>query len=181
MFIIPLMKKINVLTGGIGCGKSYIANKMKAHGIEVYDCDAAAKRIMREDESVRQKLIDLIGLETYDGNKLNKAIVSKFLLASSANAKAINAIVHPAVAQDFLESPYTWLESAIYFESGFDKVLEQITDAKPHVVCVSAPLEVRVERIVKRDNITPAQALEWINAQLPQEEKERLSDEVIQN
>ncbi|MDO5446515.1 MAG: dephospho-CoA kinase [Prevotellaceae bacterium] len=177
------MKRIKIITGGIGSGKSYVCEKLRKRGIEVYDCDAAAKRIMREDPDVRQQLINLIGEEAYTGNELNKAAVAKFLLQSEYNTQAINAIVHPAVAADFLASDYEWMESAIYYEADFGNVLKQVSSEpiSPYVICVSAPTKVRIRRIMKRDNITEEKALEWINKQIPQEEKERRSDFVIHN
>ena len=85
------------ITGGIGSGKSYVCKLLHARGITVYDCDAAAKRLMRTSPALQQQLCDLIGPDTYlpDGT-LNKALVARFLLASEQNAKSIDAIVHPA-------------------------------------------------------------------------------------
>lgn len=181
--IILPMKRIKIITGGIGSGKSYVCEKLRKRGIEVYDCDAAAKRIMRDNADVRRKLIDLIGEEAYAGKELNKAAVAKFLLQSDDNTRAINAIVHPAVAADFISSGYEWMESAIYYEADFGKVLNEVSGGElvPYVICVSAQTKVRIRRIMKRDNITEEKALEWINKQIPQEEKERRSDFVIYN
>ena len=95
------------ITGGIGSGKSYVCRLLAERGIEVYDCDRAAKRLMRESESLRQQLIALIGPEAYEPSEpypLNKKVVAAFLLASESNARALDAIVHPAVFQDFLQS-----------------------------------------------------------------------------
>ena len=80
------------------------------------------------------------------------------------------------MAEDFLLSGKEWLESAIFFDSGFDRRI-----AFDRVICVSAPLEVRVERVMKRDGISREKVLEWMNRQLPQEEVERRSDYVIVN
>lgn len=162
------------ITGGIGSGKSYVCSLLESRGIEVYDCDSAAKRIMRESPSVRKALTDLIGQDAYADGKPDKAVISKFLLDAEDNKKRINAIVHPAVADDFKASGLQFMECAILFESGFDKLVDC-------VVCVSAPIEVRVDRIIARDSITREKAREWINCQMSQEEMEAKSDFVILN
>ena len=92
------------ITGGIGSGKSYVCKRLAARGIEVYDCDSAAKRLIRTSDSIRRQLTELIGEDAYMGDTLNKAAVARFLLASERNAQAIDRIVHPAVFQDFEES-----------------------------------------------------------------------------
>lgn len=162
------------ITGGIGSGKSYVCSKLKDYGIEVYDCDAAAKRLMRTDKSLQKRLSDAVGTEVFPAGQLDKAVLAKFLLSSEANNRIVNSIVHPAVAEDFNYSGMHWLESAILFEADFQKNVDR-------VLCVSAPLEVRIQRIMKRDGISREQAIEWIDRQMPQEEKERRSHYVIVN
>lgn len=158
------------ITGGIGSGKSYVCKLLKARGIEVYDCDAGAKHVLATSAEVRRRLTELIGADAYmaDG-RLNKAVVASFLLASEDNKKAINAIVHPAVMDDFISSGKAWMESAILFESGCDRFVDK-------VVAVTAPDDVRISRIMMRDNITRAKAQEWIDCQMSQEEIRRRSD-----
>ena len=107
------------IAGGIGSGKSYVCALIRQRGFEVYDCDSAAKRLIRTDPDIRSRLTALIGPDTYTAEgQLNKAVVARFLLASDANADAIDAIVHPAVFRDFEASGLQWLESAIMYESG---------------------------------------------------------------
>lgn len=163
------------ITGGIGSGKSHVCHLLAKRGIRVYDCDAAAKRLMRSNE-LRQQLTRLVGDGLYINNVLQKAMLAKFLLASEANKQAVNTVVHPAVARDFMQSDYQWLESAILFDSGFDRRVPF-----DRIVCVTAPTAIRVERIMQRDNITREKALEWINCQMPQDEMARRSDFVINN
>lgn len=162
------------LTGGIGSGKSYVCSLLRQRGIEVYDCDSAAKRIISEKESVREQLRRLIGPDTFVDGSLNKTAVSAFLLASHTNAEAINAIVHPAVADDFECSDSQWMECAILYESGFDRLVDT-------VIAVSAPLETRIRRIMKRDGVSRQRALEWINRQMPAEEVERRAKFIVVN
>jgi dephospho-CoA kinase len=168
------------VTGGIGSGKSYVCRLLKRRGIEVYDCDAAAKRLMRQSADLRRQLTDLIGPDTYvrssDGQsfQLNKSAVAQFLLASESNAHAIDAIVHPAVAADYLQSGQQWMECAILFESGFDRLVD-------HIIVVTAPQEVRVSRIMQRDGISREKALEWMNRQWSQDEVRRCAHDEIVN
>ena len=100
--------------------------------------------------------------------------MAAFLLASDENQKAVNAIVHPAVADDFKASGYDWMECAILFESGFDHLVDC-------VICVTAPEEVRIQRVMARDGLTRERALDWLAKQFPQEEVRRRSDYEIVN
>lgn len=163
------------ITGGIGSGKSYVCALLKKRGIEVYDCDAGAKRVLATSPDVRRRMIELIGGDAYTSDgKLNKAAVAQFLLASDDNKRAINAIVHPAVMDDFMASGLMWMESAILFESGCDRYVDK-------VVAVTAPVDVRIERIMHRDGITCEKAKEWIDCQMSQEEISQRSDFEIIN
>ena len=164
------------ITGGIGSGKTFVCQLLNAHGIEVFDCDASAKRLMRTSPDLQQALTELVGEEVFSNHSLNKSLLAKFLLESEENKQAVNNIVHPAVAEDFMQSGKDWLESAIFFDSGFHKRLYI-----DKVVCVTAPLEVRLQRIIARDGISREKAMEWIHRQMPQEEVLRLSDYEIVN
>ena len=163
------------ITGGIGSGKSYICKLLAQRGIEVYDCDAAAKRLIRTSPDIRRQLTTLIGPDIYlEDGSLNKAVVARFLLESEANAKAIDAIVHPAVFRDFEESGSLWMESAIMFESGAYRYVDR-------VVVVTAPEEVRIQRVMQRDGISREKVLEWLQRQWPQEEVIRRANYEIVN
>lgn len=164
------------ITGGIGAGKSYVCRLLEKRGINVYDCDAAAKRLMRTSTPLQQQLQELIGNDVYRDGSLQKSVLAQFLLASEENKQAVNDIVHPAVAKDFEDSEYTWLESAILFDSRFNERTHF-----DYIICVTAPLEVRITRIMQRDNISREKTLEWINRQLPQEEVVRMSNFEIVN
>ena len=163
------------VTGGIGSGKSYVCRLIEQRlGVEVYDCDSAAKRLMRTSPQLRQQLTELIGPDTYVDDKLNKAVIAQFLLASHENARAIDRIVHPAVFADFEASGLQWVESAILYESGLDQMIDR-------VIVVTAPEEVRIERVMRRDGITAEKARQWIARQLPQEELLSRADYEIVN
>ena len=162
------------VTGGIGSGKSYVCRQLAERGIRVYDCDAAAKRLMRTSAVLQEKLKELVGAEVYHDGQLVKPVMAEFLLASDENQKAVNSIVHPAVAEDFRASDYDWMECAILFESGFDHLVDS-------VICVTAPEEVRIQRVMSRDGLSRERALEWLAKQFPQEEVLRRSDYEIVN
>ena len=151
------------IAGGIGSGKSYICRSLRQRGYEVYDCDAAAKRLIRTSPDIRRELTALIGPDTYDAETgaLNKAAVARFLLASESNAKAIDAIVHPAVFRDFQESG-----------------LDQLMDV---VIAVVAPKEVRIQRVMDRDHISREEVLEWMSRQYPQREVIQRANFVLVN
>lgn len=165
------------ITGGIGAGKSFVCRQLELQGFKVYDCDSAAKRLMRQSAALQQQLRQLVGDAVYSySGTLQKRVLADFLLSSEKNKQAINDIVHPAVAEDFIQSGMEWLESAILFESGFDKRVQF-----DHIVCVVAPRETRLKRIMQRDNITREKAAEWIDAQMKQEKMMSLSDFCIIN
>lgn len=164
------------ITGGIGAGKSFVCRELERHGIDVYDCDAAAKRLMREDTCLKNDLRQLVGQEVYLDDVLQKPILAKFLLESEAHKNAVNNLVHPAVARDFEQSGCDWLESAILFESGF---IHRTHFDK--VICVTAPQEVRLQRVMSRDHISADKAMAWILAQMEQEEMVLRSDFEIVN
>ena len=163
------------ITGGIGSGKSYVCRRMQARGIEVYDCDTAAKRLIRTSPDIHQQLTQLIGPDTYDTDgRLNKAAVAQFLLRSEENAHAIDAIVHPAVFRDFEESGMQWMESAIMYESGIYRLVDR-------VIVVTAPQDIRIQRVMQRDGISREKVLEWMQRQWAQEDVRQRADYEIVN
>ena len=155
------------ITGGIGSGKSYVCKRLAKRGITVYDCDAAAKRLIRTSPTLQEQIISLVG-------SLEKSAMSRFLLASEANQQAMNAIIHPAVFRDFEASGIEWMESAILFESGARELVDK-------VVVVTAPQEVRIQRVMQRDGITREKALQWISCQWSQDEVKAHADYEIIN
>ena len=162
------------ITGGIGSGKSYVCSLLKNYGITIYDCDQAAKRLMATEKKLQERISEAVGKEVFPNGVLNKATLAEFLLASKENNEKINHIVHPAVAADFQRSGIEWMECAILFEAHFEENVDR-------VICVTAPLETRIARVMKRDGITRSKAEEWINRQMSQEEKVSRSHYVISN
>lgn len=163
------------ITGGIGSGKSYVCHLLQEQGYAIYDCDNAAKRLIKTSPEIRKRLTDLIGPDTYfDDGRLNKGAVVEFLLASESNAHAVDHIVHPAVFDDFIKSGMEWMESAIIFDSGIYRLVDR-------VIVVTAPEEVRIQRVMQRDGISREKVKEWMSRQLPQEVVRLLADYEIVN
>lgn len=162
------------ITGGIGSGKTYVCQRLKERGISIYDCDSAAKKLIRTSPHIRQQLTALVGPHAYMGEQLNKEAIATFLLQSDANQKAINDIVHPAVADDFIASGMQWMECAILFESGFNRLVDI-------VIAVRAPEEVRIQRVCSRDSILPQKAKEWMQRQWNQDKVTAAAQYVIDN
>ena len=172
------------LTGGIGCGKSYVAGKMQLRGIPVYDSDQRAKLLTATDPAIKEALSELVGPTLYcpcGCGVMQKEVLAQFIFGNPVNLAKVNAIIHPRVKDDFrrwtdsLESKeFCILESAILFESGFESEVD-------FTVCVDAPLALRIKRCVKRDNTTEQAVIARINSQMDQEEKCRKADFVILN
>lgn len=168
------------ITGGIGCGKSFVSSILKkCYSIPVYDCDSEAKRLMSSDEEIRRKLVGLVGEGVYCGSVLNRKLLADYLFANAENAQGVNAIVHPAVWSDFLRwakeqcCPLVALESAILFECGFNARMD-------YVLFVDAPEEVRLCRAMQRDSATEEQIRARMNMQHP-EEYRQMSDFIVDN
>ena len=109
------------ITGGIGSGKSYISSLLREQmNVPVYDCDTEAKRLICEDDTIRQKLTELAGASVYKNGELQKNVLADYLFASQQHVQQVNAIVHPAVRKDIgkwvkqQDSPVVAVESAIY-------------------------------------------------------------------
>jgi dephospho-CoA kinase len=173
------MKKIG-LTGGIGSGKTTIAGIFKSLGVPVYNSDERAKQIYFHEE-VRPAVEKLLGKEAYlTEAELNKSHISSLIFGDQQLLHALNSIIHPAVGKDFEQwlskqnAPFVIKESALLFEAGIHEKMDD-------VILVTAPLEVRIQRTMKRDGLTRKQVEDKVNNQMPQEEKVRMSRWVIDN
>ncbi|MGN6341496.1 MAG: dephospho-CoA kinase [Ginsengibacter sp.] len=168
------------ITGGIGSGKSTVAQIFSVLGIPVYDADSAAKRLMSEDERLKEKIIENFGEASYAEGKLDRKYLAAQVFNNDQKTSLLNSIVHPATIRDAEEwikqqtAPYVIKEAALIFESGSDKMLDKI-------IGVSSPLELRIERTMHRNNLTREQVLQRISLQMDEDEKLRLCDYVIVN
>ena len=148
------------ITGGIGSGKSVIARQLRKIGYSVYDTDSEAKRIIVEDATVREQMTALFGEEVYKDGVYQTALVAQQVFADKNLLAKLNAIVHPAVKADIMSrfrslgvlseplkrnSGLFFIECAILFQAGFDVLCDK-------VVAVTAPEDIRLERVIARDH-----------------------------
>lgn len=157
------MKKIGI-TGGIGSGKSIISRILKTMGYPIYDSDSWAKHLMNNHPNIRQALINKFGIEAYTQNGLNRAYLAQQIFNDKANLSFVNSIVHPIVCDHFIQwtenqhSKFVFIESAILFSSGLDKILDK-------VIYVDAPQELRIQRAILRDKASAEAITARINSQ----------------
>ncbi len=168
------------LTGGIGSGKTTVSKMFKALGVPVYDSDSEAKKLMNTAPALKEAISALLGHEAYQKGALQRTFVAEKVFADRKLLGALNAIVHPAVREHFKEwvrsqkAPYVIQEAAILFENGSYSQYHKM-------ILVRAPKEMRIERIMGRDNSTRQQILNRMEQQWEDERKAGLSDYVIDN
>lgn len=168
------------LTGGIGSGKSTVANIFKVLGIPVYDADSASKRLMTENEELKSQIKNAFGEEVYSGGVLNRKYLAEEVFGKSEKLVFLNSLVHPATIKDAAEwmkkqkTPYLIKEAALIFESGSQKGLD-------YVIGVKTPLALRLQRTMERNQITEEQVKARMDKQMDEEIKMRLCDYVIVN
>ncbi len=163
------------LTGGIGAGKSLVANVFKLLNVPVFDADNEAKAILGKSAEVRQKVIEAFGANAFTGNEPNRKFLAERVFSDESLRLKLNAIIHPGVGKAFenwvdqnAQEPYLLKEAAITFETGIYKQLDG-------VILVTAPKNVRIERVMKRDEVTEIQVLNRMAAQWSDEDKLKLS------
>ena len=168
------------LTGGIGSGKTTIANHFKSLGIPIYIADEEAKKLMQSDEIVKA-IKERFGADLFENDILNRGKLAEAVFNDPDKLKQLNAIVHPAVKNHFKqwilehnEFPTVIYEAAILFESGSYKDFDTI-------ITVTAPIETRIQRVIARDNTSREQVLKRIEAQWTDEQRISKSDFVIEN
>lgn len=163
------MSRLTAITGGIGSGKSVVCNVLRAMGYEVYDCDLRAKAIMDNDMALKRCLADALGADILntDGT-LNRPALSALVFGDPDKLVILNTLVHGAVRDDIScwrhknekEDPAhrLFIETAILYQSGLDRMVDDIWE-------VTAPEDVRVRRVMLRNNLTAAQVRARIAAQ----------------
>jgi dephospho-CoA kinase len=174
------MAKIIGLTGGIGSGKTTIANFFLEEGIPAYIADAEAKAIM-ETQEIHNAIYELFGTSVFTNKSLDRAKLAEIVFNDPAMLVKLNSIVHPAVRKHFKEwvaantsKELLLYESAILFESGHYKEFDII-------IAVIAPLESRIARVLERDSTSRAQVMSRVKAQWSDDERVAKSDFVIEN
>lgn len=174
------MTRIIGLTGGIGSGKSSIAQHIESLGVPVYIADTEAKKIL-ETEKVIAKVVALFGEEMLDKGKIDKKKIAALVFQDPEKLKKYNNIIHPEVFlhfQDWVKQhenfPIVIKEAAILFESGSYKDCDKI-------ILVTAPKEIRIERVMKRDSVSREAVEQRMAHQWEDDEKKKLSDYIIEN
>jgi dephospho-CoA kinase len=173
------MKKIGV-TGGIGSGKSLVCEIFALQGIPVYQADIAAKTLMHKNEDLKNELTKEFGNIYNETGELQRSELAKKVFGNLSLLQKLNSIVHPYVIRHSEEweskqsAPYVLREAAILFESGTNTGLD-------YVITVTAPVDVRIKRILARDNRSEEEIRAIISNQMSDEEKAERSDFVIVN
>ncbi len=168
------------LTGGLGSGKSTVAKIFGVLGIPVYYADAEAKRIMNSDPELKAQIIKHFGKEAYADNQLNRAYLSSVVFDNKDKLSLLNSLVHPVTIRDSKEwinkqtTPYAIKEAALIFESGSQEYLD-------YVIGVSAPAHLRIQRAMRRDNLTRGQVQQRMSKQIEEVIKMHLCDFIIYN
>lgn len=174
------MKMIVGLTGGMGSGKTTVGRMFKELGVPVYNSDVEARRLMQEDPRIHEEIVALFGKGAYDNNLPNRSYIASRVFGNQELLDQLNAIIHPAVADDFKrwaasqQVPYVIQEAAVIFENGsypkFDKI-----------ILVTAPQESRIERIRERDGSSRKDIVARMEHQWEDSRKAELSDFIIIN
>lgn len=173
------MKKIGI-TGGIGVGKTYVSNILRKMNYPVYNSDVMAKELLENDDNLISLIKNNFGDKIYSDNKINKYLVASLIFSNDDLLKKFNSIVHPYVFEDFKkwcknqQSSIIFKEAAILFESDAVKDLDS-------VICVTANKDIRIKRIISRNNKTVDEIEMIMSKQMDQQKKEELSDYVITN
>lgn len=174
------MTKIIGLTGGIGSGKTTVAKYFESLGVPVYVADDEGRKIT-DSEAVTKQIAAVFGNEILENGKVDRKKLSGIVFSDKGKLQQLNDIVHPAVRQHFqvwiknhADAAFVIRESAILFESG------SFADCD-FIISVTAPIETRIGRVMKRDNVTRAKVLERIENQMTDEERISKSDFVIEN
>lgn len=170
------------ITGGIGSGKTTACQVFEVLGIPVFYADNAAKSLMHTDKLLRQDIIDGFGNDAYfENGELNRKHISSIVFNDDEQLAKLNALVHPAVFRAFdiwaneqKGVSYVLKEAALLFESDSYKMCDQS-------ILVKSTEELRIRRIIQRDNSTADEVKLRMNRQLPDEKKEKLADHIIVN
>jgi len=169
------------LTGGIGSGKSSILEIFKKIGVSTYNADESAKKLISRNKNIIHSIKQLFGEEIYNENELNSKLVSKIVFNDKEKLKSLNSIIHPEVAKDFegfchnhRHETYIVKEAAIIFETKTENLFDKI-------IYVRAPDDIRIDRVMQRDNLSREDVLIRIRNQLTETSILDKCDFVIDN
>lgn len=168
------------LTGGIGSGKTTVAQIFEVLGIPVYYADVEAKRLMNTNKELKNSIQKNFGEESYEDGMLNRTYISSVVFNDQYKLELLNSLVHPVTIKDgeawlnTQTTPYAIHEAALVFEAGVNKKMD-------HVIGVFAPQTIRVKRVMERDKISEEEVLNRMNRQMDEEKKMKLCDFVLIN
>ena len=172
--------KIIGLTGGIGSGKTTVANFFKELGVPVYIADVEAKKIMNTSASIKKALISLFGKKSYLNNELNRKFIASKVFKDKSLLQKLNDIVHPEVEKHFKvwkanqDQPYVIYEAAIIFENNAQSKFD-------YTILVIAPQDIKVKRVLNRDHATEQEVKSRMENQWDDSKKEKLANFIIEN
>lgn len=159
------MALIVAITGGIGAGKSVVSNILRVMGYEVYDCDLEAKLLMDSSEEIKKDLCCLIDSRCVsESGEIDRRVLAEIVFSNPTKLERLNSIVHKAVVDDIMDrvaiacEPVFFLETALLYQSGLDSVVDRVWE-------VIAPVDVRVERVMKRNGFSREEVLKRIDSQ----------------
>jgi len=163
------------ITGGIGSGKSTVCKMFKILGVQVFEADLVAKSLINSSLKIRSGLIELFGKDIYDeNNTVNRKMLADHIFNDDGLLDKVNRLIHPEVRNEFVkwhelqDQEYVIHEAAILFESGFYKMMD-------YTILVTAPEEMRIDRVTKRENISAELVKMRMNKQWPDKEKRILA------
>lgn len=169
------------IIGGIGSGKSVVSKLFRLMNIPVYDCDSEAKRLMNTSAALRSELTRAIDERVYGADgRIDRAYLASYMFGNAGHVALVNSIVHPAVRADFkqwaanTQAPIVAVETAILFESGMDAEVDSI-------VLVSAPIETRISRAIRRDHSSEQAIRQRMKSQMSDAELTERASHIIQN
>ena len=168
------------LTGGIGSGKSTVAQIFEVLGVPVYYADIAAKRLMNEDAELRSAISTIFGKQAYANNILDRKYIASIVFSDPVKLELLNSIVHPATKKDgqaWMQqqtSPYAIHEAALIFEATVSERLDR-------VIGVSSPMELRIKRAMERDKVNRDEVLKRMDQQLDEDLKMSKCDFLLIN
>lgn len=163
------------ITGGIGSGKSTVCKVFKLLGVSVFEADTTAGKLINSDSEIRNNLIQLYGNEIYNSDKkINREKLANIIFNSEVELEKVNKVVHPAVRKEYMnwyklqKTDYIIHEAAILIESDFYKMMD-------FTILVTAPEEMRIERVIKRNSLTRENVISRMAKQWPDAEKRKFA------
>jgi dephospho-CoA kinase len=170
------------VTGGLGSGKSTACKFLAEKGAFIFDADRIAKLLMESDPDIRAEITEAFGNDIYKDGKLDTQKLAQRAFASESDQRTLNDIVHPRVVEYFqqesakLRDQYDLvvMDAPLIFESGFDSRLD-------HTLLIYTKYKIRLERAIRRGNLSREEILRRIDLQMPEEDKRELAEFVIEN